>query len=180
LLSVAPSAAAGNDIYVADQFGNIRALRSDGSEQWSISLPDEVLKRDSTASHDLRIDLLAAQSGGKIFGLATQLTGRDAGSTILFALEANRLLWHIVTPYPDQGGNPLAIGSNAVYVAAQDGALYAFARADGKQMWKYQVSQGPLGSPTVGTDGTIYVTGPNSNLHAITPEGKQRWVVRAR
>lgn len=177
VLSVAPSAAADNDVYVADRFGRIRALRSDGSEQWSILLPDEILKLDSTASHDIRIDFLVARSGGKIFGLATQLSGGNAGGTILLALDSNHLLWQVRAPYPEQNGVPLAIGSNAVYEAAQDGALYAFGRTDGKQMWKYQVSQGTLGSPTVGADGTIYVTGANYNLHAVAPDGQQRWVV---
>ena len=177
LLSVAPSAAADNDVYVADQFGKIRAFRADGSEQWNLSLPNELLKRDNTISHDLRIETLAARSAGKVFGLATELSGRNAGRTLLFALDQNQLLWFAAVPYPEQNGYPLAIGANAVYEAAQDGALYAHARADGNQVWKYQVGQGRLGAPTVGADGTIYVTGPNYNLHAVSPDGKQRWVV---
>jgi outer membrane protein assembly factor BamB len=178
MLSVAPSAAADNDVYLADQSGRIRAFRTDGSEQWNLSLPDEILKRDNTVSHDLRIENLSARSAGKIFGLATELSGRNTGRTILFALDQNQLLWYAEVPYPEQNGSPLAIGPNAVYEAAQDGALYAYARADGKQVWKYQVGQGKLGSPTVGADGTVYVTGPNYNLHAVAADGKQRWVVR--
>ena len=177
LLSVAPSAAADNDIYLADQFARIRAFRSDGSEQWNLSLPEEILKRDNTVSYDLRIETLAARSAGKIFGLATQLSGRNAGGTILFALDQKQLLWYAAVPYPEQNGSPLAIGLSAVYEAAQDGALYAYARADGKQVWEYQVGQGNLGAPTVGADGTIFITGPNYNLHAVAPDGKQRWVV---
>jgi outer membrane protein assembly factor BamB len=176
LLTTPPSAAVDNDIYVADDRGRIRAFRPDGSEQWTISLPDEITRRDSTESRDIRIDFLTARSAGKLFGLATQLSGSHTGSTILFALDANHLLWQIEAPYPEQNGAALAIGSDAIYEAAQDGVLYAFSRLDGKQVWKYQVSQGPLGSPTVSADGTIYVTGPNYNLHAITPDGKQRWV----
>ena len=177
LLSVAPSAAADNDVYLADQFGTIRAFRSDGSEQWNLSLPDELVKRDNTISHDLRIETLSARSAGKIFGLATQLSGRNAGGTLLFALDQNQLLWYAATAYPEPNGSPLTIGPSAIYEAAQDGALYAYARTDGKQIWKYQVGQGSVGSPTVGTDGTIYVTGPNYNMHAVSPDGKQRWVV---
>lgn len=176
LLTTPPSTAVDHDIYVADERARIRAFRPDGSEQWSVSLPDEITSRDSSASRDIRIDFLAARSAGKLFGLATQLSGSHTGSTFLFALDANHLLWFIEVPYPEQNGAALAVGSDAVYEAAQDGMLYAFSRLDGKQIWKYQVSQGPLGSPTVSVDGTIYVTGPNYNLHAITPEGKQRWV----
>lgn len=176
LLTTPPSTAVDNDIYVADERATIRAFQPDGSEQWSVSLTDEIASRDSTASRDIRIDFLAARSAGKLFGLATQLSGSHTGGTILFALDANHLLWHVEAPYPQQNGAALAVGSDAVYEAAQDGVLYAFSRLNGKQIWKYQVSQGPLGSPTVSVDGTIYVTGPNYNLHAISPDGKQRWV----
>jgi len=177
LLSAAPSAAADNDIYITDVEARIRALRPDGTEQWTLSLPDEIVRRDNKASHDIRIDYLTARSGGKLFGLATQETGQRAGGTILFALDGNHLLWQVGVPFPEQNGAPIAIGSNAVYEAADDGTLYAFTRTDGHQLWKYQVSQGTLGSPTVGADGTIYVTGASHNLHAVAPDGSQRWVV---
>lgn len=177
LLSAPPSAAADNDIYITDASGHVRALRSDGTEQWNLSVPDEIVRLDSSASHDIRIDYLVARSGGKLFGLATQETGRNAGKTILFALEGNHLLWQAGVPYPEQNGAPIAIGPNAVYEAGDDGVLYAFARSDGHQLWKYRVSQGTLGAPTVAADGTVYITGPRHNLHAIAPDGSQRWVV---
>ena len=176
LLSVPPSAAADNDVYVADAQARIRALRPDGSEQWTLSLPDEIVRRDSSITHDLRIDFLVARSGGKLFGLATELTGRRVGEPILFALDGNQLVWQVAVPYPEQNSLPIAIGPNAVYEAGDDGVLYAFERLDGRELWKYQVSQGVLGSPIVGADGTVYVTGPQYNLHAIARDGKQRWV----
>ena len=177
LLSAPPSAAADNDIYVADAMGRIRALRPDGTEQWSHSLADDVARVDNGASHDLRIDYLAARSGGKLFGLATLMSGNRAGQTILFALDGNRLLWQREIPATGQGIVPIAIGHDALYEAGDDGKLYAFARDDGHTLWQYHVSEGSLGSPTVGTDGTIYITGPRLNLHAIAPDGSQRWVV---
>lgn len=177
LLSAPPSAAADNDIYITDADGRIRALRPDGSEQWTFSLPDEIVRLNSSATRDIRIDFLAARSGGKLFGLATQLTGHSAGGNILFALDGNRLLWQVGAPYPEQNSAPIAIGPTAVYEAGDDGALYAFARSDGHPLWKYQVSQGALGSPIVGTDGTVYVTGAGYNLHAVAPDGTERWVV---
>jgi outer membrane protein assembly factor BamB len=175
LLSVPPSATADNDIYMADAEGRIRSLRPDGTEQWICSLPDEIARSGAASSHDLRIDYLAARSGGKLFGLAVDLSGGNAGRTILFALDGNHLLWQISAPFPEQNRSPMAVGSAAVYEAGNDGILYAFARTDGRQLWSYQVSQGTLGSPTVGTDGTVYVTGPRHNLHAVSPDGVQRW-----
>lgn len=175
LLSAPPSASADNDIYVADAAGRILALRSDGKREWTFSLPDEIARLDAAASRDIRIDYLAARSGGKLFGLATEETGRSAGSTILFSTDGNHLLWKVLVPFPEQNGAPIAIGSDAVYEAGDDGALYAFARSDGHQLWKYQVSRGTLGAPTVGADGTIYVAGARNNLHAVSPDGTQRW-----
>ena len=105
-LTTPPSTAVDNDIYVADDRGRIRALRPDGSEQWTISLSDEINSRDRTASRDIRIDFLAARSAGKIFGLATQLSGSHTGGTILFELDANHLLWQVEAPYPEQMARP--------------------------------------------------------------------------
>jgi outer membrane protein assembly factor BamB len=177
LLSAPPSAAADNDIYMADAAGRIRALQPDGKEQWVLSLPDEIRRMDNSASRDLRINYLDARSGGKLFGLATQESGRNVGKMILFALDGNHLLWQISAPYPEQNSAPVAVGPTAVYVAGDDGILYAFARIDGHQLWKYQVSQGSLGAPTVGVDGIVYVTGPQYNLHSVAPDGSQRWVI---
>lgn len=177
LLSAPPSAAADNDIYVADGAGRIRALRPDGTEQWSYSLSDDLSRLEQGAAHDVRINYLAARSGGKLFGLATLASGSRSGETILFALERNRLLWQSTVPTSAQVVAPLAVGQDAIYEAGADGVLYAFARADGHPLWQYRVSDGTLGSPTVGTDGTVYVTGPRRNLHAIAPDGSQRWIV---
>ena len=177
LLSAAPTAAADNDIYVADGAGRIRDLRSDGTEQWSYYLGEDLAKQEPGAAYDVRINHLAARSGGKLFSLATLASGSRSGETILFVLDKNRLLWQRTVPTPMQAGAPLAVGQDAIYEAGADGVLYAFARADGRPLWQYRVSDGTLGSPTVGADGTVYVTGPRHNLHAIAPDGSQRWIV---
>jgi outer membrane protein assembly factor BamB len=176
ILSVPPSATLDNDIYLAEEGGRVRALRPDGSEQWSYSLADDLERLTRQPSHDIRIEYLAARSGGKLFGLATRLAGRQAGASILFALDAGRLLWQREVPFPVQGVAPIAVGQGAVYEASDDGTLYAYARDDGHELWRYRVSEAAIGSPTVGGDGTVYVTGPRQNLHAVSPDGHQRWV----
>ena len=176
ILSAPPSAALDNDIYLAEEGGRIRALRPDGSEQWSYSLAEDLERLTGQPSHDIRIDYLAARSAGKVFGLATRLAGRQNGVSILFALDGNKLLWERDVPYPAQAVAPIAVGRDAVYEAGDDGVLYAFARGDGRPLWQYRVSEAAIGQPTVGGDGTIYVTGPRQNLHAIAPDGTERWV----
>lgn len=178
LLSAAPpSATADNDIYLADGAGRIRALRPDGTEQWSYSLAEDLARAEQGAAHDIRINYLAARSGGKLFCLATLASGARSGETILFALDKNHLLWQRTVPTPAQAVAPLAIGQDAIYEAGTDGVLYAFARNDSHPLWQFRVSDGALGSPAVGADGTVYVTGPRRNLHAIAPDGSERWVV---
>lgn len=176
LLSAPPSATADNDIYIADAVARIRALRPDGTEQWSYSLAEDLARLNKRSSHDFKINYLAARSGGKLFGLATQVTGGHTGESFLFALDGNHLRWQRAIPYPEQDNIPIAIGRDGVYEAANDGVLYAFARDDGHPSWQYHIG-GALGAPTVGTDDTIYVTGPRHNLHAIAPDGTQKWVV---
>jgi len=176
VLSVPPSTTLDNDIYLAEEGGRIRALRPDGSEQWSYSLAEDLERLSGQPSRDIRIDYLAARSGGRVFGLATRLSGRQNGVSILFALDGSKLLWERDVPFPAQGVAPIAIGHDAVYEAGDDGVLYAYAREDGRPLWQYRVSEAAIGQPTVGGDGTIYVTGPRQNLHAIAPDGSQRWV----
>ncbi|HST50997.1 MAG TPA: PQQ-binding-like beta-propeller repeat protein [Pyrinomonadaceae bacterium] len=179
ILSAPPATTLDNDIYLAEEGGRIRALRPDGSEQWSYSLADDLERLTNQPSRDIRIDYLAARSGGHVFGLATRLAGRESGVSILFALEGNKLIWQREVSYPVQTVAPIAIGKDAVYEACEDGVLYAYARDDGRTLWQYRVSEAAIGSPTVGGDGTIYVTGPRQNLHAVAPDGTQRWVTGA-
>lgn len=176
ILSAPPATTLDNDIYLAEEGGRVRALRPDGSEQWSYSLGEDLERLTHEPSRDIRIDYLAARSGGKVFGLAMRLSGRQNGVSILFALDGNRLIWQRDVPYPAQTSAPIGIGRDAVYEAGEDGVLYAYARDDGHALWQYRVSEAAIGSPTVGGDGTIYVTGPRQNLHAVAPDGTQRWV----
>jgi outer membrane protein assembly factor BamB len=180
VVSVAPTAAATDAVYVADGVGRLRAFSLDGTERWSVSLGDEISRLNGRDSHDIRIKYLAAERDGKLFGLARQLTGAHTGDTFLFALNGNHIVWQRSVPYPSQGVAPLAVGQTAVYLAANDGTLSAFGRADGNPLWQYRVSQGALGSPTVGADGTIYIAGDDQDLHAVGTDGKPRWVVKTR
>jgi outer membrane protein assembly factor BamB len=178
VVSVAPTATATDAVYVADSVGRIRAFSLDGTKQWSVSLGDEISRLNGRDSHDIRIKYLAAERDGKLFGLASQLTGEHAGQSYLFALNEDHIVWQRSVPYPPQGVAPLAVGQTALYLAANNGSLSAFARADGNPLWQYRVSRGALGSPTVGADGTIYVAGANQDLHAVGTDGKARWVVK--
>ncbi|MDQ6785414.1 MAG: PQQ-binding-like beta-propeller repeat protein [Acidobacteriota bacterium] len=180
-VTASPNAAADDLIYFADATGTIHALQSeDGKLLWQYSLHDDLAKRQNNQTGDIRIDRLFARSGRKLFSLATEETGASSGHTILFALEANQLLWFKDAPSPEPNGSPIAVGDDAIYLAGKDGVLYAFARNDGRLLWQYQVSLGTIGAPSVGADGTIYVTGARRNLHAINANGIEKWVTETK
>ena len=177
LTAAAPSSAvAGDSVYFADQTGTIHALQRDGVEKWRYSLLADLKKRQNEEVADVRIDRLFSRTGNRLFGIATEATGAEAGRPFLFALEENKLLWLEPTAAPEPNGSPVAVGEKGVYLAGNDGVLYAFDQSSGQILWQYRVSTGIIGSPAVGTNETIYVTGPRQNLHAVSSEGKQLWV----
>lgn len=177
IISASPSTTADDLVYFADAAGRIHALRSDGQLQWQYSLTDDLAARGKETIGEIRIDRLFARSDKKLYALARIETGDKAGNMILYALNGNQLIWFKDAPQPEQDGTPIAIDDKALYLAGNDGNLYAFARDDGRMLWQYQVSPGRIGAPSLGADGMIYVTGPMHNLHAIGVDGKQRWII---
>ena len=177
IISASPSTAADGLVYFSDAAGTIHALQSDGQTLWQYSLTDDRREQQKEAIGEIRIDRLFARSDKKLYALARIETGAKAGNMLLFALADKRLLWFTDAPQPEPDGTPVAIGDNALFLAGKDGKLYAFARDDGRVLWTYQVSMGKIGSPSLGADGLIYITGARHNLHAVDSDGKQRWTV---
>lgn len=177
IVSPSPTTAAEGFVYFADSAGTIHALQADGQALWQYSLADDLIDRQLGGIGDIRIDRLFARSDKKLFALARVETGAKTGSMILFKLEGNQLKWFKEAPQPEPNGSPIVIGDKALYLAANDGRLYAIARDDGRTLWQNQISQGRLGSPSLGSDGAIYITGSRHNLHAVDADGKLRWTV---
>src|SRR5690349_19708317 len=47
-----------------------------------------------------------------------------------------------------------------------------------KELWTYAASDVLAGSPTVGPDGTIYITSHDGHLYAIGTDGAVKWKVK--
>ena len=72
---------------------------------------------------------------------------------------------------PSKVGSSPAIGvDGTIYFASQDGKLHAVS-PDGSLVWS--MLAGGSGTPTVGPDGTIYVSG--NGINAISPDGSLKW-----
>ncbi len=177
-LDVPPATAPDNRVYVVEEGSRIRALDENGKEQWVYSVADGLADVSNHSSRDFQILFLVARTQGRLFGLATQQTGARAGQTYLFATVNNRSFWQKDVPPPTNLMPPVAVDSKAVYEAGSEGILHAFAQTDGHLLWQRQITEGPLGSLTIGSDGTIYVIGPLGRLHAITPDGSEKWAIK--
>ena len=74
---------------------------------------------------------------------------------------------------PAAGPPPFAMyGGDARHTGRRGGAAPA---RQPKELWKVALGAPIAGSPTIGPDGTIYVTSHAGALHAIDPAGKPRW-----
>lgn len=73
----------------------------------------------------------------------------------------------------------LAPDGNTIYIVDNSTTLFAYSSA-GVLQWSYSLSDPPIGtandqSPSIGSDGTIYVGSPDKYLYAINPNGTLKW-----
>ena len=59
-----------------------------------------------------------------------------------------------------------ALGSNTIYVASEDGRLYAVYAATGRKIWDFPTGGKLTSSPTL-VGGTIYVGSHDGKVYAI-------------
>ncbi len=172
----AAEAVSGDAVYVADDSGVVHAVDRTGKETWSYALGD-VLKRSAPgASHDLVISELSEAPGGLLVVLCYSASGATEGTIYLAAVGSDGSeRWHRTIESPTSAARPVAIG-DGIYVAGRDGAIRAYSIVDGHDLWTFAVSGAALGSPHVGSGGTIYVRGPRGRVHAIDPAGHELWV----
>lgn len=68
----------------------------------------------------------------------------------------------------------LVLGANGiVYLPSQQGTVYAF--QDGQQLWRQDLGTSVSTWPTVGPDGSLYLTGNNGSVYALASDGSLRW-----
>jgi outer membrane protein assembly factor BamB len=122
----------------------------------------------------------------------------------LFAIGADGSVKWTVSTGPSLKAAPAIAADGTVYVSSMDGKLYAVsppsgAATEGTVKWTFDFGEnlgptpivtaptpppgvdgiGSAASPTIGSDGTIYVGANNSNFYAITPTGAMRWLFEA-
>ena len=82
----------------------------------------------------------------------------------------------VTNPNPVKGSPPFAMfGGDARHTGKRGGPASAQAP---KELWSTDVKGVVAGSPTIGPDGTIYVTSHEGSLFAINPAGKIQWAFK--
>ncbi|HEX2184783.1 MAG TPA: PQQ-binding-like beta-propeller repeat protein, partial [Chloroflexota bacterium] len=127
-----------------------------------------------------------------------------SGAGKLFALNPTGTVRWTAQAGPPLIASPALDPNGTVYTSSIDGKLYAVAPPSGNSnegsvRWTFDFSAHlgsmplltstgrPTGadgigsgcSPTIGPDGTIYVGANNSNMYAINPDGKLKWLFEA-
>ncbi|OYT50227.1 hypothetical protein B6U83_00685 [Thermoplasmatales archaeon ex4484_36] len=136
------------------------AVDTSGNPKWKVEVPGTV--RSSPA---------VGADGTVYFGCGG---GGEPGGGGFFAFTPQGVeKWNIsgvVVGY----SSPAIDAGGTIYFGDWSGKLYAV-KPDGSVRWSYQGS-GPVGSPSIGDDGTIYV-GVGSSLCAFTPGGVLKWSI---
>jgi outer membrane protein assembly factor BamB len=139
-------------IYQGTLFGELLAIRPNGSIKWIAKVPGTV---EATPAILLDGRIAFANSEGTLYVVNPDGTPSwrfDTGSICQCFAESS------------------AIGSDGtIYLGTRD-TLYAL-YPDGTVRWTFPA--GISGAPAVAPDGTVYL--PSSSLHAIGPDGQEQW-----
>jgi len=190
----APAAiAADGTIYVGISSGGtsnrLVALNPDGTQQWTFSVPNQIssspaIGADGTiylANHNLYAlnpDGTAKWTSSFTVGNGSSpVIGSDG--TIYIENRAVNPDGSAKWQSPMNGGLPSAAlaADGTVYIAGNN-LLSAF-KPDGTLIWNFVAGDTIYSSPTVGTDGTIYIGSIDNKLYAVNADGTQKWAFTA-
>jgi outer membrane protein assembly factor BamB len=142
------------------------AISRDGTLKWKYPLA-------SFPSEQERSSPALAQDG-------TVYVGSESG--VLFAVNPNGTLKWQFKVDDDVNASPAIATSGTIYFRSDDGYLYAL-NPNGTLKWRFQL--GPPGSstqrssPSVGSDGTVYIGSSSSlspaKVFALNPDGSLKW-----
>ena len=164
-----PVIGADGTVYVATHNGTLYALHPDGTTKWQFSNPGRSYMSSQLAIHS--DDTLYVTWGYELYAI-------NATDGKLKKLYGG---WSSLTSF--------AIGADgAIYAVAEETkyaakTVYAVYPSDGSIRWKYKTDDLYSSPPVVDRDGTVYVTTDTDGqgiLHAIKPDGSEKWKFAAK
>jgi outer membrane protein assembly factor BamB len=198
IATMSPAVAADGTIYVGSNDHVVYAIDRSGRERWRAGVPNNINETGFVIGRDGGVFVGCAdgkvyaydQNGGArwatsieadvaftpvVTGDGTIVAGgfdRDKAAPLFGLRLDGTVKWRNGGSF---GVSAVAIGlDGSLFVGGADSALHALRAADGTERWAAPMSGAPR-SPSVGHDGTVYVTAGNA-LEAIDPgTGAPRW-----
>jgi len=161
--TTSPAVGTDGTIYFASQDYYIYAIKPNGTELWehatgnSIDVASPAIGSDNTVYIGSTDGFLYAYNGST--GVRKWRFGADTGISS--------------TP---------AIGPDGTVYFRDDNGIHALTpgATSATQKWKFFIGSGATyGSPSVGTDGTVYVGAAAGSFYAFNPDGSQKWTYTA-
>jgi outer membrane protein assembly factor BamB len=184
-----PALGPDGNLYAVTEFSGLGALSisaADGQLRWSNPGNPAFVEHGQTGAE---ITFGSQTPGGAVdqFFVAFDMSGSASPTGLLygFSLNGSQDVTFSVGGDANVGQFQPAAGAaqGAVYVSSlqsnQGYRLRAFNADSGSALWTYPSDDGPptntLTQPTVGPDGTIYVMCNLGQIHAVNPNGSNRW-----
>jgi outer membrane protein assembly factor BamB len=149
-----PAVASDGTIYFGTFFGDLHALKADGSRKWIFS-----------AGREIKGSPAVGPDGTVYFGSRNRK---------LYAVQPDgQEKWNFKTgAWVDS--SPAVGADGTVYFGSWDKNFYAIS-SNGTEKWRFQTGGELVSSPAIGADGTIYFGSHDHKLYALTPDGKKTW-----
>lgn len=165
-----PTVGPKNRIYVGTRAGTLRVISADGKLQWKYNAGGHLKEEFEDGVYDGS----GAVNGATAIGMDSTIfiTNENKKATsdsgFVHALTpVGKLKWKREIETLSGYQSPAMDSSGTVYVGANTG-IYSF-DSDGNVVWHNTDPNAPgeSSSPAIGPQGTIYIAGPDSSLHAI-------------
>lgn len=153
-------------VYLASYEYRLVAFKPDGTKKWEFDL----------FGSSCRVPMAVADDG-------TIYVGTDSSNFFAVNPDGTRK-WNFLL-YSNTGSGPAVASDGTIYVTVQFGDILHAINPDGTEKWQYSLPQYSAfysTSPTIGTDGTIYLglsggigDPPPDVLVAVNPDGTRKW-----
>lgn len=157
----APTIAVDGTIY-AGTIKKLHALNPDGTEKWSL-----------TAVHPFSAPIILSSTGAILVPVYV-----GPGQWYLYSITPDgQVEWQVDYGFRIEH---LALSPDEQTIYAMSGGYHWLTAIDantGQWLWEYHPSDTLISTtmPVVGSDGTIYLCGWFSSVHALNPDGSVRW-----
>lgn len=159
-----PAVDANGTVYVTTLEGVVHALFSNGTDRWTLTVPWRV--PIGPAPTVFNNSVYITTENGVLYCISFE---DELGLEPVF-------LWNFTAQYRI-ATSPAISPSGVVYVASDDGNVYAVAPG-GSIDWKFRTSRYMRSGLAVSDDGTVYVGDSAGYIYALYPDGSLKWLFR--